>query len=136
MNVEQKRLAVLDETVGISQVGLAFANGLDFGAAQGDAGLEFLQQKIVMAGHSIVRGIPLAGGHGIARPNRLFGTGNVRLNDHMAGLAGHREAPSNLHPSIEAAFPARRPRLSAIRTGRGGWRTFPVAESRATAGLC
>ena len=136
MNVKQKRLAVLDETVGISQVGLALANGLYLGAAEGNPCLEFLQQKIVMAGHSIVRGIPLAGGHGITRPYRLFRAGNVRLNNHMAGFASHWEASSNLHPSIKAISMARRWPLQAITPASLVQDTFPVAESRATAGLC
>jgi hypothetical protein len=38
MHVEQKRLAILDEAVGVLQVGLALADGLDLGPAQRHAG--------------------------------------------------------------------------------------------------
>jgi hypothetical protein len=62
MQVEQKRLAVLDEAIGISKVGLALANGLDFGPAQGNAGFEFLQEKVVVAGVAVVRCVAFARG--------------------------------------------------------------------------
>ena len=90
MHVEQKRLAVLDEAVGVLEIGLALADGLDLGSAQGDAGLEFLQQKVIMAGDPVVRGVALAGSHGVARPRRFRRAGAVGLNDHVAGLARHR----------------------------------------------
>ena len=89
MNVEQKRLAILDEPVGILEVGFAFADGLDLGSAQGHAGFELLQQEVIMAGGTILGGVSFAGGHGVARPRRLCGAGAVRLNNHVAGLAGH-----------------------------------------------
>ena len=100
MHVEQKRFAVLDEAVGVLEVGLALADGLDLGAAQGHAGFEPLQQEVVVAGGAVVRGVALAGGDGVARPDRFLGAGSVRRNDDVAGLASHREASSNLHPNI------------------------------------
>src|SRR5664279_2843102 len=104
MNIEQESLSVLDEAVGVLEVGLAFSDGLDFSAAQSHAGFEFLKQEVVMAGDSVVGGVALAGGHGVARPRRLLGSGRVLGYDDMAGLAGHREATSNLHRSIGAGF--------------------------------
>ncbi len=104
MDVEQKRLAILDEAVGILQVGLALADGLDLGAAQRNAGLKFFQQKVVVAGGAIMRGVPLAAGHGVARLRGLFGAGRIFGDNLMAGLARHREASSNLHPSIGGGF--------------------------------
>ena len=79
MQVEQKRLAVLDEAVGVFEVGLALADGFDLGPAQGHAGLELLQQKVVVAGDAIVRSVPLAAGHRVAGPGRLLRAGGRRL---------------------------------------------------------
>ena len=50
MQIQQKRLAVLDQPVGVLQVGLALADGLHLGPAQRHAGLELLEQKVVVAG--------------------------------------------------------------------------------------
>ncbi len=77
MHVQQKGFAVLDEAVGVLEIGLSFANRLDLGAAQGDAGLEFLQQKVVVAGGAVVGGIALAGGDRVARPGLFCGAGAV-----------------------------------------------------------
>ena len=55
MRVQQKGLAVLDQSVGVLEIGFALADGFDLGAAQGDAGLEFLQQEVVVAGGAIDR---------------------------------------------------------------------------------
>ena len=71
MHVEQKRLAVLDQAVGVLEVCLALADRLDLGAAQGHAGFEPLQQKVVVAGGAVLRGIAFAGGHRIARARRF-----------------------------------------------------------------
>ena len=73
MNVEQKRLAVLDEAVGVFEVGLALADRLDLSAAQGHAGLESLQQEVVVAGGAVMRGVAFAGGDGIARTRSFWG---------------------------------------------------------------
>ncbi len=73
MHVEQKRLAVLDQPVGVLQVGFALADGLDLGAAQGHAGLEFFQEKVVVAGGAILGGVALAGSHGVAGPHGFLG---------------------------------------------------------------
>ena len=48
VGVDQPELAVLHQTVGIFQVRAPGANRLDLGAAQGDAGLKFFQQKVVV----------------------------------------------------------------------------------------
>jgi hypothetical protein len=110
MHIEQKRLTVLDQAVGVLEVGLPLADGLDLGSAKGHAGFKFFEEKVVVAGHSIVRGVPRSAGHRIAGLGRFLGTGRILGNDDVAGLASHREATSNLHPSIGAgfnSFPAR-----------------------------
>ena len=104
MHVEQKRFAVLDEAVGIFQIGLALADGLNLGPAQRHSSLKFLKEKVIVAGDAIVRGVPLATGYGVARPHWLFGAGRVLGNNLMAGLARRRKASSNLHPSIGDRF--------------------------------
>src|SRR5579863_7604982 len=103
MHVEQKRLAVLDEAIGVLQVRLAFADRLDLGSAQGDAGLELLQEKVVVAGRAVVRGVPLAAGHRVARLGGLAGSRSLGLDDDVTALARHGEASSNLHPSTALA---------------------------------
>ena len=105
MHVEQKCLAILDEAVGILQVGLPLADGLDLGPAQRHARFKLLQQKIIMAGGPIVRGVPLTRGHGVPWLGWLGGAGSGRLNNYVAGLASHSEASSSLHPNIGEFFP-------------------------------
>src|SRR5579859_695454 len=98
MYVEQKSLAILDEPVGVFEVGLAFADRLDLGSAQDYARLDFIVQEVVVSGAAVVRGVPLAAGDGVARLGRFGG----RLgggNDSMTGLARHGETSSNLNLS-------------------------------------
>src|ERR1700690_557009 len=102
MNVEQKRLAVLDEAVGVLQVGFALADRFDFSSAEGDAGFDFFKEKVVMAGGPVLRGVSFSRGHGVARTRRFLGSGTVGLNDHVAGLARHWGGSLSLHPSIGA----------------------------------
>src|ERR1700733_14370515 len=104
MEIEKKSLAVLDQAVGVLEVGLSLANRLDLSAAEGDAGLEFLQEEVVVTGHPVMRGIPLAAGHGVARGGSLLRAGRGRLDDHMAGLTGHPKHSSNLHRSTAGLF--------------------------------
>ena len=66
MKIEQKGFAVLDQAVGVFEVGFALADGFDLRPAQADAGLELLQQEVVMAGRAVVRRVALAAGDGIA----------------------------------------------------------------------
>jgi len=120
MQVEQKGLAVFDEAVGILEVGVALADGLDLGSAEGDAGFELLHQEVVVACHSIVGRVSLAAGHGVAGAHRLLRAGVWVLHDDVAGLAGHGRASSNLNGSTGAVF--------AVGTDV----VFPVAA----AGLC
>ncbi len=61
MRVQQIRFAVLDDSVGIFEIRLAFANRFDFGASEGDAGFEFVEQKVVMPRVAIHRGVSLTG---------------------------------------------------------------------------
>jgi hypothetical protein len=100
MNVKQKGFVIFDKPIGVFEVGFSLADGLDLGPPQGHARLEFLQQKIVMAGGSILRGIPFAGSDRVPRPHRFLRSGAVRLYDNVAGLASHTGTTSNFHRSI------------------------------------
>ena len=70
-----------------------------------------------------MRGVALAAGHGVAGLGRLFGgRGCPWLNDHVAGLAGHRGASSNLHRSI--------PVIPELRRGGFRWTAAELAKMR------
>jgi len=66
VGIQQKDLTVLQQPVGVFQVGFTFANGFDFGSAEGNTGLVSVEQRIVMAGCAIVRGVAQARGDRIA----------------------------------------------------------------------
>jgi len=61
VRVQQKALSILEQSVGVFEVGVALANGLDLGAAEGDPGLEFIEQRVVVAGGPVVGGVAGAG---------------------------------------------------------------------------
>src|SRR6185437_839257 len=84
VGVEQESLAVLDDAVCVLEIGLAFADGLDLGSAEHDAGLETVEEEVAMAGGPVHRGVALAGSDGVARLAFLRG-----LNVGMSGLPGH-----------------------------------------------
>src|ERR1700751_3980742 len=90
MQIQEKGLAILDEAVGVLQIRLSFANGFDFGSAQGYAGLEFFKQEVVVAGDAVVGGGALAESHRIARPSLFWRPGAIGRYDSVAGLACHR----------------------------------------------
>src|SRR6185312_6227230 len=71
VHVQQEGFAVLEQTVGVFEVRFAFADALDLGAAEGDAGLEFVGKEVVETGGTIERGVASAGGYGVA----VFGLG-------------------------------------------------------------
>jgi hypothetical protein len=87
---KQKRLAVLDQAVGVFQVGLALADRLHLGAAQRNSGLEFLEEKVVMPGCRlcVASRSPLATGSrgfaGLVAGWRVFPGGD----NNVAALAG------------------------------------------------
>ena len=89
MQIEQEGLAVLDEAVRVLQVRFSFANGFDLGTAEGNAGLELLEQEVVVAGDPVMGGIALAGGHRIARLGLFLRSWGVTGYDSVAGLARH-----------------------------------------------
>ena len=66
VGVEEEALAVFEEAVGVLEVGFAFADGLDLGAAKGDSGLEFVGEEVIEAGRAVEGGVALAGGDGVA----------------------------------------------------------------------
>src|SRR5450631_927163 len=78
VRVEQETLSILEQSVCVFEIGLALADGLDLGPAQGDSGFEFVGQGVVVAGRAIVGGVAHAGGDGVA----------VLLLHHWLGLGG------------------------------------------------
>jgi hypothetical protein len=66
VGVEEEGLAVFEEAVGVLEVGLAFADGLDLGAAEGDAGFDAVGEEVVEAGGAVEGGVAEAGGDGVA----------------------------------------------------------------------
>src|SRR5580658_10867403 len=101
MHINQESFAIPNESVGIAEVGFAFANGLDLGAAESHTGLEFFQQKVVVGGDAIVSGVTLSTGHRISGFGRFFRPGYLFRSNDVAGLAGHWETSLKSHPSIE-----------------------------------
>src|SRR6201996_2450100 len=97
MRVQQKGLAVLDQSVGVLQVGFAFTNRFDLGTAQCDPGLVFFDEKIIMAGRAIDRRIPRSGGDRVALLGFLRGSLLRASLDGVTGLPGHRRKS---YPSI------------------------------------
>jgi hypothetical protein len=66
VGVEEEKLSVFDEAVGVLQVGLAVANGFDLGPAEDEAAFVTIEEKEVMGGRAIDAGVPLAAGDGIS----------------------------------------------------------------------
>jgi hypothetical protein len=66
VGVEQEQLAILYERVGVLKIGKAATDGLDFGAAEDDAGFHLVGEKVVVGGGAVLRGIALTGGDGVA----------------------------------------------------------------------
>src|ERR1700739_470792 len=67
VGVKQESLAVLDDSIGVLKIGLAFTDRLDLGSAKGHAGFESVEQKVIVAGSAVDRRVALAGGDGVAR---------------------------------------------------------------------
>ena len=65
-SVEQEGFAVLEQAVGVFEVGFAFADAFDLGAAEGDAGFELVGEEVVEAGRAVEGGVAAAGGYGVA----------------------------------------------------------------------
>src|ERR1039458_4314721 len=64
--VEEPEFALLDQAVGVLEIGLAGANGLYFGSGENHSGLEFFEQEIVVTCVPVNGGILLPGGGGLA----------------------------------------------------------------------
>ncbi len=86
MAVEQPKLAIFDEAVGVLQIGFACSNGLYLGSGQNDARFEFFEQEVVMTRVPVYGGIFLSRGGGL--PARIFLT--IWL-DLMGRLLGHAD---------------------------------------------
>ena len=90
VGVEEEGLAVLEQAVGVLEVGLAFADGLDLGAAQGDAALVAVAEEVVEAGRAVEGGVALPGGHGIAVLRLGGGFGGGRGGGRVGERTRHR----------------------------------------------
>ena len=66
MYIEQEGFSVLNQPIGVFQVGFAFADGFDFSPAEGDASLELLKEEVVVTGCAVLGCVSFAGGHGVA----------------------------------------------------------------------
>src|ERR1019366_5265646 len=96
--------------VGVLEVSSSSAHRFHLGSAQGDAGFELFQQKVVVRRGTVDRGVPLPAGGGIA-PRLLFLFGTTC----GGGLTGHkypRATPAPGHACPEPYITVNR------RTGR------------------
>ena len=117
VGVEQEAFAVFEQAVGVLEVGLAFADAFDLGAAEGDAGLELVGEEVVVAGGAVEGGVALAGGDGVAvflLDGGLWrGGGSGRVGEG----AGHGVVMGSVHgcsrlAGAPAIFDASRARMS------------------------
>src|SRR5271157_1420992 len=72
VRVDQPKLGVLYQTVGVLQVGASSADGFHLRASQSDPGFELLQQKVVVRSGAIDRSIALTAGGRVAPGLFLF----------------------------------------------------------------
>src|ERR1700687_982726 len=86
MAVEEPEFTILDQPVGVFEIGFAGSNGLHLGSGENNSGLEFFEQEIVVTRVPVYSGILLSGGGGLAARILLpIGLGLVR------SLLGHCE---------------------------------------------
>src|SRR5271156_574007 len=87
MRVQQVGFAVFDEAVRVLEIGLALANRLHFCASERDAGFEFVQQKVIVAGRAVHGRVSLTGRHRLTRLRFLRGwcSGLTQLPGHTFG---------------------------------------------------
>ena len=57
VGVEEESFAVFEEAVSVFQVGLAFADGFNLGAAESYAALEVVGEEVVEAGGAVEGGV-------------------------------------------------------------------------------
>lgn len=70
VGVDEERAAGLEVHVGVTDVGLAFAQGFDFGAVKDEARLHFFEDVVVVGGGAVLRDDFFAGLFGVLS---LFG---------------------------------------------------------------
>jgi len=93
VGVEEEGFAVFEEAIGVFEVGFAFADGFDFGAAQGDAGFDAVGEEVVEAGGTVEGGVACAGGYRVTvllLDGSLGSGGDGRVGE-GAHKAGSRE---------------------------------------------
>src|ERR1700761_4025117 len=84
MRIQQISFAVFDDAVRILEIVLALANGLHFRAPERDAGFEFVQKKVIMAGGAVDSSVSLTRRDGLPGLRFLRGWGSV-----LSQLTGH-----------------------------------------------
>src|SRR3984957_19313795 len=84
MRVQQVGFAVFDNAVRILEIGFALANGLHFCAPERNAGFEFIQQKVIVAGRAVHGSVSLTGCHRLTWLRFLRGGCSV-----LTQLPGH-----------------------------------------------
>ena len=89
MHIQKEGFTIFDEAIGVLEIRLSFANGLDLGSSQSDSGLEFFQQEVVVAGGTVMGSVALTRGHRVPRLGLLLGSRGVTGYDSVAGLARH-----------------------------------------------
>src|SRR3954451_12858709 len=90
MHIKKEGFTILHQPVGILQIRLSFANRLDLSTAQGDSGLEFLEQKVVVSSGPVMGSVALTGSHRVPWLGLLLGRRSVAGYDSVASLARHR----------------------------------------------
>ena len=103
VRIQKETLAILQQPIGILQIRLAFANRFHLGPAQGNARLELVEKRVIMAGRPVVRGIAHTRRHRVA----VFGLycrfglrGNCRIGERswhgwacVVAALEHRRSP-------------------------------------------
>src|ERR1700684_545076 len=85
MRIQQKGLPILDQAVGVPEIGLALADRLDLAPAQSHARLVLFEEEVVVARLAVLGRVACPGSYRIAR----FGLRRRGLYG-MAGGSGHK----------------------------------------------
>ena len=83
--IQKPEFAVLEQAVGVLEIGAAGADGFDLGSGEDHPGFKFFQQEVVVGSDPIDGGVSLPGGGRI--PARIFFRTGLGL---MCGRARHR----------------------------------------------
>jgi len=84
MRIQQIRFAVLNDSIRIFEIGLAFTNGFNLRSSERDAGFELVEQEVIVRRGAIDRGVSLTRGDWFPGFRFLRGWSSV-----LTRLAGH-----------------------------------------------